>query len=287
MGERRMFSKNVVNSDAFSELALSAQALYFHIGLNADDDGFVNNPKLIRRMVGASVDDLNALVDSGFLILFDSGVICIAHWNIHNTLRKDRKKSTLYVEERKHLTIDDNGMYIVCQPSDNQMPAQDNIREDNIREDKREEENISVSEYEWERMQEGYTFDEFEDEDKLSEIRENIPTEEKQENTIHSNNTHSHNFSYIKNTYGRYNNVLLSDDEFNDLSKEYPDTYLAKIERLSEYMASKGAKYDNHAATIRSWAAQDDKKAARKEIQVDDPFLGDYFERVMNFSRDT
>ena len=111
MAERRMFAKTIVLSDAFLDLPLSARCLYFTLGMLADDDGFVNNPKSIMRQTGASVDDLNLLVAKRFLLCFDSGVIVIKHWRINNYLRNDRYVETKYIEERRSLSTDENGAY--------------------------------------------------------------------------------------------------------------------------------------------------------------------------------
>ena len=90
MAQRRMFSRTITESDAFTEMPLSAQALYFHLGLNADDDGFVNSPKHVQRGIGAAEDDLAILVAKRFLIPFDSGVVVIRHWKTNNYIRHDR-----------------------------------------------------------------------------------------------------------------------------------------------------------------------------------------------------
>lgn len=98
MAERRMFAKSVVESDAFVDMPVSAQALYFHLGMNADDEGFINNPKMIQRCIGANADDLTVLASKGFVIPFDSGVIVIADWKRNNYLQKDRIKKSLCEE---------------------------------------------------------------------------------------------------------------------------------------------------------------------------------------------
>ena len=100
MAERRMFSKVVIDSDTFLDMPLSAQALYFHLSMRADDDGFVNNPKRIQAYVGASTDDLKILLAKHFLIPFESGVVVIKHWKVHNYIQKDRYKETYYQAEK-------------------------------------------------------------------------------------------------------------------------------------------------------------------------------------------
>ena len=124
MAEKRMFAKTIVDSDAFMEMPVSSQLLYFHLSMRADDDGFINNPKRIARNVGANDDDLKMLMYKNFIIAFENGVIVIKHWWIHNTLRKDRYKETVYQEERSQLDVKDNGSYTLngnWQPNGNQM----------------------------------------------------------------------------------------------------------------------------------------------------------------------
>lgn len=130
MAEKRMFTKKIIDSDLFLDMPLSAQALYMHLNLQADDDGFVNNPKRIQRTIGASEDDLKLLIAKRFVLCFETGVIVIKHWRMHNALRADRHKPTQYQEEFAMLKIKENGAYsdgvnqmaTICQPSGNQLP---------------------------------------------------------------------------------------------------------------------------------------------------------------------
>lgn len=111
MAERRMFAKTIIDSDAFLDMPLSTQALYFHLSMRADDDGFINNFKKIQRMIGASEDDIKVLIMKNFIIPFDSGVVVIKHWRIHNYIQKDRYKPTMYTEEKKQLDLKENKGY--------------------------------------------------------------------------------------------------------------------------------------------------------------------------------
>lgn len=111
MAERRMFAKTIIDSDAFLEMSASAQSLYFHLGMRADDDGFVNNPRKIQRMVGSADDDLKILLAKRFIIGFASGVIVIKHWKIHNYIQRDRYKATLYQDEKALLNTKENRGY--------------------------------------------------------------------------------------------------------------------------------------------------------------------------------
>lgn len=113
MSDKRMFSKTIIDSDAFIDMPSSTQALYFHLCMRADDEGFVNNPKKIQRTVGASEDDLKMLMAKKFIIPFDSGIIVIKHWKIHNYIRKDRLKKTVYLKERELLKVKENGAYTI------------------------------------------------------------------------------------------------------------------------------------------------------------------------------
>ncbi len=111
MSERRMFSKSVTESDIFLDLPFPAQALYFHLSMNADDEGFINNVKRIQRICQAEEKDLERLLEKSFLIKFDSGIYCIKHWKINNRIRPDRKHSTNYPEEKALLVEKANGVY--------------------------------------------------------------------------------------------------------------------------------------------------------------------------------
>lgn len=111
IAERRMFAKTIIDSDAFLDMPLSTQALYFHLSMRADDDGFINNPKKIQRMIGSSDDDLKVLIAKRYLLPFESGVVVIKHWKIHNYIQKDRYKPTVYTEEKSMLAVKANGVY--------------------------------------------------------------------------------------------------------------------------------------------------------------------------------
>ena len=173
MAEKRMFAKTIIDSDAFLDMPASAQALYFHLSMRADDEGFVNNPRKIQRMIGTSEDDLKLLYEKRFVIPFESGIVAIKHWRINNCIRQDRMIRTKYQDERKLLIIKENGSYSIneeqksisdgqmsgtcqaddgqmtgkCQADDGQMsgkcPA--NVRIDKNRLDKSSIDNIDVS----------------------------------------------------------------------------------------------------------------------------------------------
>jgi len=111
MAERRMFAKTIIDSDAFLDMPLSSQALYFHLSMRADDDGFINNAKKIQRMLGCADDDLKILLAKNFIIPFETGVCVIKHWKIHNLIQKDRYKPTVYSEHKQQLSLKNNNVY--------------------------------------------------------------------------------------------------------------------------------------------------------------------------------
>ena len=135
MAVRRMFLNKITDSDDFSSMPLGAQAIYFHFGLAADDDGFVNRARQIRLTIGASEEDLELLVSKGYLIRFEGGVFAIAHWLSHNTIRKDRYTPTLY-KYLKNMLYVHNKVYVLrsqapdCQPNGN--PEEDRLEQDSI-----------------------------------------------------------------------------------------------------------------------------------------------------------
>ena len=115
MANRRMFAKTIIDSDAFIDMPASSQALYFHLAMRADDDGFINNPKAIMRIVGAKDDDIRLLVAKKFIIPFESGVVVIKHWRIHNYIQKDRYTETKYLDEKNQLIINEKNGYSLKQ----------------------------------------------------------------------------------------------------------------------------------------------------------------------------
>lgn len=124
MSQRRLFSPDIVDSDAFLNMPGSSQLLYFHLAMRADDDGFVS-PRKVMRMIGVADDDLKILIAKRFVLPFESGVVVIKHWLIHNTIRKDRYHETKYLAEKATLVVKENGSYTELatkwQPNGNQM----------------------------------------------------------------------------------------------------------------------------------------------------------------------
>lgn len=237
MAERRMFAKTIIDSDAFLDMPLTTQALYFHLSMRADDEGFINNPKKIQRMLGCTDDDSRLLIAKQFLLPFDSGVLVVKHWRIHNYIQRDRSKDTMYQNERKMLLVNPDKSYELT-----------NVDTDCIQNGYKMDTSC---------IQETETLD---TQVRLGKVRLGKDRE-----------------IYMRHQYGAYKNVLLTDDEYEKLKKEFAD-YEQRIERLSEYMASTGKTYKSHLATIRSWARRDKKAAGAETLKAVDE-LADFIER--------
>lgn len=132
MANKRMFAKHIIDSDAFLDMPTSSQLLYFHLVMRADDEGFIGNPKKIMRMIGVGDDDYKILVAKRFIIVFESGVIVIKHWLMHNAIRMDRFNPTTYSDEKKLLITKENKAYTEWQPNGNHLATQVKLSEDNI-----------------------------------------------------------------------------------------------------------------------------------------------------------
>lgn len=225
MAERRMFTKKVTDDDNFMALSSSAQALYLHLSMSADDDGFCNQVSISMFKAHASVQDLQALLEKRYIYQFENGVIVIKHWRMANALRKDRYTPTAFQEELSHLDIKDNGSYTWlpngCQMVAKRLP-QDSIGKDSIGK-------VSI--------------------DKESTDKYILSASDEPEPSTPKNKP-------VKHKYGEYKNVLLTDEELQKLKTEYSD-YEERIERLSSYIESSGKKYKSHYATIRMWARKD------------------------------
>lgn len=149
MAERRMFNKQITRSDAFLDMPRSTRLLYYDLSLDADDDGFIDKYKSIMRLTGASEDDLKLLIAKSFIIPFENGVIVIKHWRMNNLIRSDRYKPTVYQEEKKQLSLKENGSYTkkttIGIPNDNQRETQYSIEKDSIVKESIVEEVVAVA----------------------------------------------------------------------------------------------------------------------------------------------
>lgn len=183
MAERRMFAKTIVTSDAFLDMPPTARCLYFLLSMIADDDGFVNAPRSVMRQSGATEDDMKLLIAKRFVLTFESGVIVIKHWKIHNLIQKDRYKETKYIEEKNRLVLDENNAYTELENALDTKCIQDVSKvETQVRLGK-----DSV------------------DKDSINTISSAQPSKQ------------------TKHKYGEYKNVLLTDTEYGRLKERFPD----------------------------------------------------------------
>lgn len=137
MANKRMFSVKITNTDRFLEMSPTAQCLYFHMSMEADDDGFVDNPKTVLRKVGCNEDDFRILLFKGYIIPFESGVVVIRDWHVNNYIRSDRYQKTHYLKELAQLGLNDDKSYILLGiPNDNQNATNDTLSIDKISIDK-------------------------------------------------------------------------------------------------------------------------------------------------------
>lgn len=142
---------NIMDSDAFLDMPPTSQLLYVHLGMRADDEGFIGNPRRIMKMTGAGEDDMKILLAKKFILLFESGVAVVKHWRIHNTIRMDRFAETTYRNEKKLLKLKENRSYTLSgegvslattrQPNGNQRLSQVKLSKDNINSPLKEERN--------------------------------------------------------------------------------------------------------------------------------------------------
>ena len=239
MAERRMFAKKVIESDAFLDMPLSAQALYFHLNCAADDDGFVNNPKRIRRSCGASEDDYKLLLMKQFILTFESGIIVIKHWKIHNYIRSDRYKPTDYQDEKNLLTLKKSKEYALSDelneipvgmtdgiPNGNQMDT-DGIQ------------NVSVGK---DRL----------GKDRLGNTTSGVVEKPKPQ----------------KHKHGEYSHVLLTDAELSQLVERYGQAETDEaIKYLDEYMEMKGKKYKSCYLALIKWVFDAVREKEQKQYK--------------------
>ena len=272
MAERRMFAKTIVDSDMFIDMPMSARLLYYDLAMRADDDGFVNSPKKIMRFVGASMDDMNVLIAKQFIIPFESGVVVIKHWKIHNYIQKDRYKATSYQAEKESLTLK-NGTYYTddlpdvsnldteCIQDVYSLDTQDRLGKDRLGKDRLGKDRLELGK---DRVRDR---DRDRQEEESACAPENLPLGNN-ENKNNKNNenvvNNSDNKKPTRHKYGTYKNVLLTDEDMEKLKTEFPDDWQNRIERLSEYIASSGKTYKNHLATIRVWAKKDKERETLK-----------------------
>lgn len=203
-----MFAKTIIDSDKFLDMPLSTQALYFHLSMRADDEGFISNPKKIMRMIGSDEDSMKLLIAKQFIIPFESGIVVIKHWKIHNYIQSDRFKETICTEERKQLGYAENREYVKldteCIHDVSSLETQYSIGKNSI--------------------------------DKISIDKDSIDSGKPQ-----------------KHKHGEFKHVLLTDDEYSKLCKDYGQDIADKyIQKVDEYCEMKGKSYKNYNLAIRN-----------------------------------
>ena len=222
-----MFAKTIIDSDAFLDMPVTSQLLYFHLSMRADDDGFINKPKSIMRSCGGNEDDMKILISKKFIIPFDSGIVVIKHWKIHNLIAKDRYTETKYKEEKATLMLDDNNSYTTCIQPVYKVETQVSKGKDSIVKDRVVEVSGNGN----------------------HEIDNDV------ENSIDGKSV----LEYMGGTLGK--NVVLLTEAQKDalLDKLGFDAFNHYVDKLSTFIIKKEAKVGNHYQTILKWAEEDRK----------------------------
>lgn len=238
MAERRMFHASVVESDAFLDLPAGAQLLYFHLGMHADDDGFVNGPKQIARKLRRPPKELRMLIDAGFLFDFE-GIVVLKHWRLANTLQNDRIKPLRYPEIAKKLYIPENRVYTTTfsESADNLFDSRqaflESVRNPKGKEQKRTEKKITEQNLYEHNGAEPNGF------------RDDSPADI--ESDLH----------FIRGKLGK-GVVLLSEEQISDLlDKLGLEGFDFYVEKLADFILRKQATVTNHYATILKWWEED------------------------------
>ena len=265
MADRRMFHKNVVESDAFLDMPTSAQALYFHIGMYADDDGFVNGPRRIARLIGASNDDLQLLIDSRFLLAFPNGVVVVKHWRMANSMKNDRAKMPQYPELA-------SGIYIKGNRSYTDHPAEGTVTlmeyKSHFMESKRNPNGIQM---ESKRNPNGITVDGNRKELKRKELNRNelnvseLNAEDEEPDEFFDDDeefteTYAAAEKELKIMHGALGNgvILLSDEQVGSLLDMLGlDAFDHYVRKLSNFIIKNNATVRNHYETILKWWKED------------------------------
>lgn len=232
MAERRCFTQKIINSDAFLDMPLSTQALYFHLSMGADDDGFVNNPRRIQRLVGASEDDLKLLIAKRFALAYEDGVIVIKHWRMHNTLKKDRLKKPHYPEIAARIYIKENGSYT-------ENPA---------------EGTISLLEHKTAALEEK----KIEHLPSAKEKLEHLPNVDEEDEPSSDENTEEKTLEFLGGTLGK-GVVMISAQQMDALlDKMSLDEFNHYVEKLANYiLRNPQARIHSHYKTIIKWWGED------------------------------
>ncbi len=234
-----MFAKTIIDSDAFLEMPISARLLYYDLAMRADDDGFINSPKKIMKMIGATPDDMSILIVRKFIIPFENGIVVIKHWRIHNYIRKDTYNETPYKEERALLEYDENKAYKLKDDSSTERVrlVDDTLTQVRIGKDRLGKDRIEKRE-------------------DCSDKSEPAPSKR-------------------KTKYGEFKNVSLTEEELDKLKTEHGSQETEEAIRiLDEYMETSGKKYKSCYLALKKWGfravAEQGKKQKTKYDEVDE-----------------
>lgn len=225
-----MFTQKIIDSDAFLDMPLSTQALYFHLNMRADDDGFINNPKKIVRMIGASEDDFKVLIAKNFVMQFDSGIIVVKHWKMHNYIQKDRYKPTVYTDEKAMLETKENGAYTLCIQPVSKLDTQVSIGKS------KSKESIEVV-----------------------EASADVYGIGNHDDTQPVDNYVDNSFSLIGGELGKGVVLLTEAQQDALLDKLGFDAFNHYVDKLSRFIIKNKATVSNHYSTILKWASEDAK----------------------------
>ena len=242
MAARRMFAKQIIDSDAFYDLPLQAQALYLHLNLSADDDGFVGKPKSILRATGIDEMHLRELIDAGYIIDFDTGIVVITHWKAHNYIKNDRYKASLR-PEKQQLVLRKDGSYekvaisngdileTFCIQDGDILDPQDRIGKVSLDKDSLVKESV--------------------DKDRIGVQGEGKPNPASPDD---SNCGKLCGKDVDNLMLGKHANVVLSQKELAMLKLKYPDQWERMVDDLSAFLNTTGKHYDRHYDIITGWA---------------------------------
>lgn len=248
MASKRMFAMTIVDSDVFLDMPLSTQALYFHLNMRADDDGFVGNPKKIMRTIGASEDDMKLLIAKNFLITFETGVIVIKHWRIHNTLSTGRYHETSYTAEKDMLKLKRNNAYSLT---------------DGVELDDTKLIESAKRQVDEQKTNNRRTIDEQKtNADKIRVEESSIGLEQEQD----KNKCSKGKKDTIYHRYGEYKHILLTDDQYSRLVNDYgAEKTLQAIKKVDEYCQLSGKTYKDYNLAIRKWGFDGGNKDDRSK----------------------
>ena len=261
MAERRIFHASVVESDVFLDLPVGAQALYFHIGMHADDDGFVNGPKQIARKLRVGRQYISLLVEKGFLLQFEDLVV-VRHWLVANSLKNDRMRLPRYTEIAAKLYVEENRQYTLEAPEgklsllESRKEILESKRNPKGREEKRtEEKGTEEKGTEEKRTEEKGTEQKRTEEnirEDISAVAEIYGAAPPDAATAEKDKT-----SYMKGILGK-GVVLLSENQIEELLEIMGlDSFDYYVDKLSSFILKTGAKVKNHYATIVKWWEED------------------------------